>query len=66
MMALTHHMMVQFAAWKAGCRGWFERYAVLGDDLVIGDYWVVREYLELYRIIGVEIFPSREGSIPFT
>jgi len=59
MLALTHHMMVQFAAWKAGCRGWFERYAVLGDDLVIGDYRVAREYLELCRVIGVEINLSK-------
>jgi hypothetical protein len=52
-------MMVQFAAFKAGCRGWFERYAVLGDDLVIADYRVAREYLELCRIIGVEVNLSK-------
>jgi len=55
MLALVHHMMVQYAAWKAGCRGWFEKYAVLGDDLVIGDHLVAKQYLELCRVIGVEI-----------
>lgn len=59
MLALVHHMMVQFAAWKAGCRGWFERYAVLGDDLVIGHHLVAHEYLKLCRIIGVEVNLSK-------
>lgn len=59
MLALVHHMMVQFAAWKAGSRGWFERYAVLGDDLVIGDYRVAREYLSLCDVIGVEVNMSK-------
>lgn len=59
MLALVHHMMVQFAAFKTGCRGWFERYAVLGDDLVIGDYRVAREYLALCDIIGVEVNMSK-------
>jgi hypothetical protein len=59
MLALVHHLMVQFAAFKAGCRGWFERYAVLGDDLVIGDYRVAREYLALCKVIGVGVNMSK-------
>jgi hypothetical protein len=59
MLALVHHLMVQFAAFKAGCRGWFERYAVLGDDLVIGDYRVAREYLALCQVIGVDVNISK-------
>jgi hypothetical protein len=55
MLALVHHCMVQYSAWKAGCRGWFALYAVLGDDLVIGDYQVAYQYIKLCKTIGVEI-----------
>jgi hypothetical protein len=59
MLALVHHMMVQYAAWKAGSRGWFERYAVLGDDLVIGDHRVAAEYIKLTEVMGVEVNMSK-------
>lgn len=59
MLALVHHMMVQYAAWKAGSRGWFAKYAVLGDDLVIGDHLVAHQYLLLCDIIGVEVNMSK-------
>lgn len=55
MLALVHHCMVQYSAWKAGCRGWFSSYAVLGDDLVIGDFQVAHQYVTLCKTIGVEI-----------
>lgn len=59
MLALVHHMMVQYAAWKVGSRSWFEQYAVLGDDLVIGDHLVASEYQKLCQVIGVEIGLSK-------
>lgn len=59
MLALVHHAMVQYAARKAGSRGWFAKYAVLGDDLVIGDHLVAHEYLQLCKVIGVEINLSK-------
>lgn len=55
MLALVHHCMVQYSAWKAGCRGWFSGYAVLGDDLVIGDFQVAHQYVTLCSTIGVEV-----------
>lgn len=55
MLALSHHAMVQYSARKAGLEGWFEEYAVLGDDLVIGDHRVAREYTVLCSILGVKI-----------
>jgi hypothetical protein len=56
MLAVTHHAIVQFAAFrvKPGS-GWFEWYAVLGDDIVIADKAVAQEYLRIMEIIGVEI-----------
>jgi hypothetical protein len=55
MLALTHHLMVQFSAFRAGMRGWFTLYAVLGDDIVIADSRVARKYRALCRLLGVEI-----------
>lgn len=55
MLALTHHAMVQFAAYRAGYVAWFVLYAVLGDDVVIADCRVAREYRKLCQEIGLEI-----------
>lgn len=51
MLALTHHFCVQLAARRAGViqSGWFECYAVLGDDVVIANNAVASAYLKLMR-----------------
>jgi hypothetical protein len=55
MLALTHHCIIQMAAMQAGQKGWFDAYAVLGDDVVIADTVVAKEYLRLMKEIGVDI-----------
>jgi hypothetical protein len=55
MLALTHHAMVQFSAFRCGHNGWFDLYAVLGDDVVIADCRVAKKYRVLCRLLGVEI-----------
>lgn len=55
MLALTHHAIVQYAASKAGHRGWFSEYAVLGDDVVIASREVADRYRQIMKEIGVEI-----------
>jgi len=55
MLALTHHALVQFSAWKVGHRVWFPWYAVLGDDVVIVDRDVAAQYVSLMEMIGVKI-----------
>lgn len=55
MLALTHHAMVQFCAHRCGIRGWFDLYAVLGDDVVIADNRVSSKYRALCRLLGVTI-----------
>lgn len=64
MLAMTHHFIVQWAAYNA--RGdstlpfsWFNEYAVLGDDIVIGDSAVAREYVALMDWLGVGINLSK-------
>jgi hypothetical protein len=57
MLAITHHFIVQCASWRSGLTkpgAWYENYAVLGDDLVIGDYIVVKHYLKILQSLGVE------------
>lgn len=55
MLALVHHAIVQFAAYRAGYREWFTLYAVLGDDIVIGDHLVADRYVTLMAEFGVGI-----------
>jgi hypothetical protein len=55
MLAITHHLMVQFAAYKAGHRGWYPLYALLGDDIVILGTAVARRYEALCKDLGIQI-----------
>lgn len=55
MLALTHHALVQFAAYRAGFRTWFKGYAVLGDDVVIADRNVAHQYVLVMTELGVKI-----------
>jgi hypothetical protein len=54
-LALTHHFIVQFCAYKVGFTKWFTGYAVLGDDIVISNADVAKQYLEVMRVLGVGI-----------
>jgi hypothetical protein len=55
MLALSHHVLVQLAALNAGYSKRFTLYAVLGDDIVIADNDVAREYLVIMNSLGVSI-----------
>lgn len=60
MLALTHHVIVQVAAGRAGYSGWFDNYALLGDDIVIADQKVGIHYLYIMRDhLGVDINLSK-------
>lgn len=56
MLALTHHFIVQAAAWNAGLSPSkiYRNYALLGDDLVLGDKSVMIQYLAILKSLGVE------------
>jgi len=55
MLALTHHAIVQYAAYQCNHTEWFTKYAVLGDDIVIADDAVARAYLMLCGRLGVKV-----------
>jgi hypothetical protein len=60
MLALSHHFLVQLAAYYAGHRGWFDKYALLGDDIVIADKAVAKLYHKLMvKYLGVDINMSK-------
>jgi len=68
MLALTHHFIVQWAAWRVAKRenrvgGWFSLYAVLGDDIVIADEAVAKEYLWAMTALGVGIGLAKSLSL---
>lgn len=73
MLALTHHFCVQYAAWQVKvCKGqWFTDYAVLGDDVIIGQKAVAEAYhLFMTKVLHVEIqlakcMLSSNGSFEF-
>jgi len=57
-LALIHHAIVNISAWQSGVipvGSLYPRYAILGDDLVIGDRLVKDRYLVNCRALGVEI-----------
>lgn len=56
---LYHHLLVQEAAYLAGCRRWFSNYAILGDDLVIGSPKVAKQYKRLLKWMNVSISPLK-------
>jgi len=57
MLAFTHHFLVQCSFWLAGGSKLqlYQNYAVLGDDLVIGDYHVKVMYLKICKSLGVQV-----------
>jgi len=59
MLAITHHCIIQYCARLAGVPGWFDLYAILGDDIVIGHPGVAREYKVFMERIGVGINSSK-------
>lgn len=60
-LAITHHFLVQCAAWSAGFPKWklYTNYAVLGDDVVIGNRSVALSYLRIMDSLGVGVNTSK-------
>jgi hypothetical protein len=73
LLALVHHFMWQWAAWRSGetpTFRWFNDYAVLGDDSAALNRRVVEEYLKICGELGVKVnlsksLLSRAGCLEF-
>jgi len=62
MLAVTHHLIVQFAArqtYSAMNTVWYDGYELLGDDIVIFDERVADSYLDIMSKLGVSINLSK-------
>jgi hypothetical protein len=68
MLAMTHHLIVQFAAFQVYKsflkKTYFTDYAVLGDDIVIFDTKVAKRYHSVILSLGVECNLSKSISSP--
>jgi len=53
--SLSHHIVVQYAAYTTGKTGVFTEYLLLGDDIVIYDQKVAKSYESIISRLGVEI-----------
>jgi len=58
MLAVTHHVIVQIAASRAGLSN-FKHYCVLCDDIVINNDKVAQCYVDLMSTLGVSINQSK-------
>jgi hypothetical protein len=58
MFTLTHHLIVQYAAFQEGFYP-FKDYILLGDDIVITNDIVAQKYVELITELGVGISPFK-------
>ncbi|QMU24933.1 RNA-dependent RNA polymerase [Botryosphaeria dothidea mitovirus 1] len=54
MLALTHHVIVQYSSLKANVIN-FSDYCILGDDVVIANDAVAAEYLKIMDFLGLKI-----------
>jgi hypothetical protein len=81
-LAVLHHLLVQYSAYRVRLRNrgapedWssgilpFAKYLVLGDDIVIADSQVAREYTEVCQFFGIDLslyksFVSSKGFMNF-
>jgi hypothetical protein len=55
MLAITHHMILQFCSLQLGKTGWNEDYEILGDDIVIFDRILFDYYCKIMKELDVEI-----------
>jgi hypothetical protein len=68
-MAVLHHYLVRLRAYKALGTKTFLDYIILGDDVVIFNSVVAKEYAKLITLIGVQISktktvsPSRDADL---
>jgi len=58
MLALTHHVIVNIAAQRAGKKDYVD-YVILGDDITMCDSLVALRYRELMSVLGVTIQESK-------
>lgn len=62
MLAVTHHLIVQHCARSSGKvlpGTWYDKYELLGDDIILFDESVAKLYLSVMDKLGVKITLSK-------
>jgi hypothetical protein len=64
-LAITHHLILQLSA-RLTYKNveWFDKYELLGDDIIIFDTLVASQYLSLMKDLGVDINLSKSVISP--
>jgi hypothetical protein len=62
--AVAHHFVIYYVCRKLGKPWRKARYALLGDDIVIKDDAIAKMYIEVMRILGVEVSELKTHSSP--
>lgn len=57
--ALAHHFVVFVACRRAKVKWLTSRYVLLGDDILIGDARVGRQYMRILDTLGLDYSPSK-------
>lgn len=58
LMAITHHLLVQYAAWRSSGRKSykiFKDYCICGDDIVLASKSVAESYLKVIKTLGMKV-----------
>jgi hypothetical protein len=63
---LAHHFVVFQACERVGIRWKEANYVILGDDIVIGDDAIAKEYLNLMKGYGVSVSLQKTHVSPHT
>jgi len=57
--AISHHAIVRLCAKRAGYPITWDKYVLLGDDIVLTDEHVAKEYMTLLDVLGVKVSETK-------
>jgi len=57
--AITHHAIVRLSAKRAGCPTSWDKYVLLGDDIVLSNEHVAKEYMTILDELGVKVSETK-------
>lgn len=58
LMALAHHLLLRFAAWKVG-QSWGSKYLILGDDIVVASKAIFESYCLVLNGLNIPHKPTK-------
>jgi hypothetical protein len=62
--ALSHHLLVEYCAFKHNIRKCYTKYRIIGDDVVISDQRIAQEYKVSLKALGLKVKPTSTFECP--